>query len=78
MAQTIKIKRSATPGKIPTTSDLALGELGMNTFDGKVFLKRDNGAESIVELGALQEIDGGAAATVFTAGSFTLIDGGNA
>lgn len=52
MAQTVKLKRSAVPGKVPTTSDLDLGELALNTHDGKLFLKRDNGAESIVELGA--------------------------
>jgi hypothetical protein len=28
MAQTIKLKRSAVAGKVPTTSDLALGEVG--------------------------------------------------
>jgi hypothetical protein len=50
MAQTIKIKRSAVPGKVPTTSDLDLGELGLNTYDGKLFTKKDDGAESIVEL----------------------------
>ena len=39
MANTIKIKRSAVPSKIPTTADLALGELAINTYDGKVYLK---------------------------------------
>lgn len=51
MANVIKIKRSAVPGKVPTTSDLALGELGLNTYDGKLFTKKDDGAESIVEIG---------------------------
>jgi hypothetical protein len=51
MAQTIKIKRSAVPGKVPTTSDLDLGELGLNTFDGRLFTKKDNGTASVVELG---------------------------
>jgi hypothetical protein len=37
---TIKIRRSAVAGRIPTTSDLALGELALNTYDGKIFLKR--------------------------------------
>jgi hypothetical protein len=78
MANTIKIKRSAVPGKVPTTSDLDLGELGLNTHDGFLFTKRDNGTVSVVRIGGLDEIDGGSSATVFTAGSFTLIDGGNA
>lgn len=52
MANTIKLRRSATSGAIPTTSQLALGELAMNTFDGKLFLKTDqSGTEAIVEVG---------------------------
>ena len=50
MAQTIKLKRSAVAGKAPTTSDLDLGELGLNTYDGKLYTKKDNGTASIVEL----------------------------
>ena len=46
----IELKRSAVPGKVPTTSSLDLGELALNTYDGKVFLKKDNGTQSIVEL----------------------------
>jgi len=54
MAQTIKLKRSATTGNAPTTSQLALGELGINTTDGKLFLKKSvSGTESIVEVGGL-------------------------
>jgi len=54
MAQTIKLKRSATAGNTPTTSQLALGELGINTTDGKLFLKKSvSGTESIVDVGGL-------------------------
>lgn len=46
---TIKIRRSATAGKVPKTTDLALGELAINTADGKIFLKKlFFGQESIV------------------------------
>jgi hypothetical protein len=34
MAVNIKLKRSAVPGNIPTTSSLELGELALNTYDG--------------------------------------------
>jgi|TARA_R100000081_G_scaffold41816_1_gene19595 hypothetical protein len=51
MANTIKIRRSATSGATPTTSQLALGELAINTYDGKLFLKKDNGSASIIEVG---------------------------
>ena len=51
MAQIIKLKRSSSQGAEPSTSDLALGEVGINTFDGKMFIKRNNGSDSIVEIG---------------------------
>jgi len=50
MAQTIKLRRSATTGNVPTTAQLALGEVALNTFDGRAFIKKDNGAESIEHL----------------------------
>lgn len=53
MAQTIKLKRSAIAGRVPTTSDLALGEVAINTVDGKMYIKKDvGGTESIVEIGS--------------------------
>ena len=53
MAQTIKLKRSSVSGNVPTPAQLELGEVAINTFDGKVFIKKDNGSESVVEVGAL-------------------------
>ena len=52
MANVIKIKRSAVASKVPLTTDLQLGELAINTFDGKLYTKKDNGTASIVEIGA--------------------------
>lgn len=52
MANTLQVKRSSVASKVPTTSDLALGELAINTYDGKLYLKKNNGTESIVEVGA--------------------------
>jgi hypothetical protein len=51
MAQTVKLKRSAVAGKAPAVGDLALGELALNTYDGKLYAKRDNGTASVVEIG---------------------------
>lgn len=52
MANTIKIRRSAVGNAVPTTGQLALGELAVNTFDGRLFLKKDDGfTTSIVEIG---------------------------
>jgi hypothetical protein len=36
----IRIKRSAIPGKKPSTSDLQTGELALNTFDAELYVKR--------------------------------------
>ena len=47
MSQTIVLKRSALPGKVPDTGSLNLGEIAINTYDGKVYLKRSGSIESI-------------------------------
>jgi len=67
MAQTLKLKRSAVAGRVPTTSDLQLGELGLNTYDGKLYTRKDNGSVSIVELsgGAGGGASGGGTDKVF-------------
>ena len=52
MASIIRMKRSAVATKVPTTAQLDLGELAINTRDGKLFLKRSDGTEQIVEVGA--------------------------
>lgn len=53
MANTIKLKRSAVAGKAPVVGDLQLGELALNTTDGKLYTKKSvSGTESIVEIGA--------------------------
>jgi len=85
MSQTILIKRSSVSGKAPTTAQLSLGELALNTYDGKVYLKKNVlGTESVVEVGATT-LTGDAtgsgndsiavtlAATGVTAGTYTKI-----
>ena len=58
MTQTVQLKRSATAGAIPSTSDLELGELALNTYDGKAYIKKSvGGTESIVEVGAESSSD---------------------
>jgi hypothetical protein len=47
MASTIQLKRSALSGKVPDTGSLNLGELAVNTFDGKIFFKKSGSVESI-------------------------------
>ena len=61
MANTIKIRRSATAGAVPTTGQLALGELAINTYDGKLYTKKSvSGSESIVEIGVSSGSSGAA------------------
>lgn len=50
MANVLRHKRSSVASKVPTTTDIDLGELAINTNDGRAFIKRDNGTPSIVEL----------------------------
>ena len=51
MANTVKVRRSATPSAIPTVGQLALGEIAVNTYDGKMFIKKDvSGTQTIVEI----------------------------
>lgn len=47
------MKRNANTGVAPLVTDLALGELAVNTFDGKLYMKKDDGDEAIIELGKL-------------------------
>jgi fibronectin-binding autotransporter adhesin len=44
----IKIKRSSVAGKIPTADQLPLGELAVNTYDGKVFTSKNVGIGTTV------------------------------
>ena len=55
MSSNIKLKRSAVEGKTPTTSQLELGEIALNTYDGKLYFKKDPGSEAIVTLQEITE-----------------------
>ena len=58
MANTIRLKRSSLAGKVPTAADLALGEIAVNTTDGKLYLKKSDGGEFIVEVGPVVSVAG--------------------
>jgi hypothetical protein len=51
----LQLKRSAVVGKIPTTASLDLGELAINTIDGKIYFKQqDTGStQRILELSTI-------------------------
>lgn len=49
----IRLRRSATPGDVPDTSQIFSGELAVNSYDGKLFLNKIQGSnQEIVEIGA--------------------------
>jgi hypothetical protein len=50
MANVVKLKRSAVQGRNPSVSDLQLGEVALNTYDGNLFFKKDDGAQAIVQV----------------------------
>lgn len=54
---TIRHKRNNVPGEIPEANDLVLGELAINTSDGKLFTKKADG--SVVDLTTSGGVDGG-------------------
>ena len=56
MATTIKIKSTTTAGKIPTTSDLEIAELGLNLADEKLYSRNASG---IFEIGKPGEVPSG-------------------
>ena len=48
----IRLRRSAVSGNVPTIEQLNLGELAVNTADGKLYLKRQyDGIEQVIEVG---------------------------
>lgn len=49
MSQTIILKRSAVSGKVPTTSSLSIGELAINTYDGKIFLNQSSSTQQAIQ-----------------------------
>ena len=50
MAQIIRLKRSTTAGSVPSTSDLSVGEIAINVYDGKVFLRRSGSVDDVREV----------------------------
>ena len=50
MANKLILKRTSTQAKVPLTSDLDLGELAINTWDGRLFAKKNDGSATIVDL----------------------------
>jgi hypothetical protein len=51
--QFLKLRRSAVPGRIPSTSSLDFGEIALNTYDGLAFIKKSGSAgEQVIAIGS--------------------------
>lgn len=68
MASTVQLKRSALSGKVPDTGSLALGEIAINTYDGKIYFKKS---------GSVESIEGIVTTNAITTGSITLLGTGS-
>ncbi len=75
MANTIILKRSATPGKVPTTSQIALGEIAINTYDGLIYIKKDDGTPSVVQIGGVTSVNSETGAVTLDTGD--IAENGN-
>tara|TARA_R100000030_G_scaffold12810_5_gene8530 strand:+ start:390 stop:779 length:390 start_codon:yes stop_codon:yes gene_type:complete len=74
MANTIKLKRSSDSGNVPTAGNLSLGELAINTYDGKLFFKKNDGSDSIETIVTTNaQITGSLEMTGAVTSSLTLI-----
>ena len=50
VAVSILLKRSGVAGSVPTTTSLKVGEIALNTYDGKAFLHKSGSTDSVVEI----------------------------
>ena len=87
--QFLKLRRSAVPGRIPSTSSLDFGEIALNTYDGLAFIKKSgSNGEEIVAIGDNSTSVSGSeyfipvfntatsisSSTIYQSGSFTAIN----
>ena len=68
MAQIVQLKRSALSGKVPGTGSLNLGELAINTFDGKIYFRRSGSTNTIQEVITTNVVNTG---SIFLTGAIT-------
>lgn len=59
MAQNIILKRSAVPGRVPDTGSINLGEVAINTHDGKLYFKKSGSVESVETIVTTNSITSG-------------------
>ena len=50
ITSSILLKRSGVAGSKPTTDSLKVGEIALNTYDGKAFLRKSGSTDEVVEI----------------------------
>jgi hypothetical protein len=68
MAQIVQLKRSSLSGKVPGTGSLNLGELAINTYDGKIYLRRSGSTDTVQEVITTNVVNTG---SIFLTGAIT-------
>jgi len=51
MATVIKLKKSETASSVPTTGDLVVGEVAINTADQKIYARSSTGVVEVASSG---------------------------
>ena len=69
-ANVVKLKRSAVAGRVPATTDLQLGELALNTYDGRVYLKKS--VASVESIVTIQQVSAGTGVAVSDSGVVSI------
>jgi hypothetical protein len=69
-ANVVKFKRSAVAGKVPLTTDLQLGELALNTYDGRIYLKKS--VASVESIVTIQQVTAGTGVAVSDSGVVSI------
>jgi predicted acyltransferase (DUF342 family) len=69
MAQNIILKRSAVPGRVPDTGSINLGEVAINTHDGKLYFKKSGSVESVETIVTTNSITSG---SIFVSDDITI------
>ena len=72
MSTVIKLKRSETGGSAPTTSDLEVGEVAVNTVDQKIYMRSSTGIVTIADTATGSGSAGSAFTNIAVSGQSTV------
>jgi hypothetical protein len=72
MSTVIKLKRSETGGSAPTTSDLEIGEVAVNTADQKIYMRDSTGIVVVADTATGSGSAGSAFTNIAVSGQSTV------